>query len=52
MATSNYIYNKLKMPGPNRIIIVCGNFRKAQECEMGAATFAESVLYGEELEKF
>ena len=52
MATSNYIYNKLKMPGPNGIITVCGSFRKAQECEMGEAAFAESVLYGEELQEF
>ena len=52
MATSNYIYNKLKMPGPNGIITVCGSFQKAQECEMGEAAFAESVLYREELAEF
>ena len=46
-----YIYNKLKMPGPNRTINVYGNFKKAQECELGEAAFAESVLYGEELKE-
>ena len=52
MATSNYIYNKLKMTGPNGIITICGSFQKAQECEMGKAAFVESVLYGEELAEF
>ena len=44
MATSNYIYKKLKMPRPNGIITMCGSFRKAQECKMGKAAFTESVL--------
>ena len=52
MATSNYIYNKLKMPGPNGVITVTGSYKKAQECEMGEAAFPESVLYGEELQEF
>ena len=47
-----YIYNKLKMPGPNGTITVHGSFKKAQECEEGEAAFAESVLYGEELKDF
>jgi hypothetical protein len=46
-----YIYNKLKMPGPNGTITVSGNFQKAQECELGEAAFAESILYGEELKE-
>ena len=46
-----YIYNNLKMPGPNGTITVSGNFKKAQECELGEAAFAESVLYGEELKE-
>ena len=50
MAISNYIYNKLKMPGPNGVITIAGSFKMAQECEAGEATFAEAVLYGEELQ--
>ena len=46
-----YIYNKLKMPGPNGTITVSGNFQKAKESEMGEATFAEYILYGEELKE-
>ena len=52
MAISNYIYNKLKMPGPNGVIAVTSSFKRAQECETGEAAYAEAVLYGEELEEF
>src|SRR3954469_24611622 len=47
-----YIYNKLKIPGPNGMITVTGSFKKAQECELGEAAFAESVLTGEELKGY
>ena len=33
MARPCYIYSKLKMPGPNGIIMIKGDFRKAKECE-------------------
>ena len=48
-ARACYIYNKLKIPGPNGTITVQDNYRKAQECEEGEAAFAESVLNSEEL---
>ena len=35
-----------------RSITICDSFQKAQECEMGEAAFAESVLYEEELAEF
>ena len=35
--------------GPNGVITIPGNYKKAQECEEGEAAFAESVLFGEEL---
>src|SRR3954452_16972682 len=47
-----YIYNKLKIPGPNGMITVTGSFKKAQECELGEAAFADSVLSGEELKGY
>jgi hypothetical protein len=46
-----YIYNQLKMLGPNGIIIVYGSFRKAKECEDGEAAFAEVVFFGEEFKE-
>ena len=49
MARPCYIYNKLKMPGPNGTITINGNFKKAKECERGNAAFAKGVLHAEEL---
>ena len=46
-----YVYNKLKIPGPNNIITVDGSFSKARECELTEASFAEGVLYGEEFKE-
>jgi hypothetical protein len=46
-----YIYNQLKMPGPNGIITVYGSFRKPKECEDGEAAFAEAVFFGEEFKE-
>ena len=46
-----YIYNKLKMPGPNGVITIPGNFKKAEECELGETAFAESVLNAEEFKQ-
>jgi hypothetical protein len=42
-----YIYNQLKMLGPDGIITVYGSFRKAKECEEGEAAFPEAVFFGE-----
>ena len=47
-----YIYNKLKIPGPNGMITVSGDFKKAQECKEGEAAFAESVISGEEMQGY
>jgi hypothetical protein len=46
-----YIYNQLKMPGPDGIITVYGSFRKAKECEEGEASFAEAVFFGKEFKE-
>jgi hypothetical protein len=46
-----YIYNQLKMPGPDGIITVYGSFKKAKECEEGEAAFAEAVFFGEEFKE-
>jgi hypothetical protein len=46
-----YIYNQLKMPGPDGIITIYGSFRKAKECEEGEAAFAEAVFFGEEFKE-
>jgi hypothetical protein len=46
-----YIYNQLKMPGPDGIITVYGSFRKAKECEEGEAAFTKAVFFGEEFKE-
>jgi hypothetical protein len=46
-----YIYNQLKMPGPDGIITIYGSFGKEKECEEGEATFAEAVFFGEEFKE-
>jgi hypothetical protein len=46
-----YIYNQLKMPGPDGIITVYGSFKKAKECKDGEAAFAEAVFFGEEFKE-
>ena len=47
-----YIYSKLKIPGPNGVITVNGDFKKAKECEAGNAVLAEAVISKEELEQY
>jgi hypothetical protein len=46
-----YIYNQLKMPGPDGIITVFGSFRKAKECEEGEAAFTEAMFFGKEFKE-
>ncbi|KAK1615357.1 hypothetical protein QYE76_020874 [Lolium multiflorum] len=51
-ARACYIYNKLKIPGPNGWITVSRDYKKARDCEEGEAAFAESVISGEELQGY
>ena len=50
MARPCYIYSKLKMSGPNGIITVQGDFKKAKECEATNVVYAEEEISREELE--
>src|SRR3954469_16460582 len=45
MAKPCFVYNKLKISGPNGIIIVFRRFTKARDCEIGEAAYAEAILY-------
>src|SRR4051812_32111801 len=45
MAKPCFVYNKLKIPGPNGVITISGSFTKARDCEIGEAAFVEVVLY-------
>src|SRR4051812_47106548 len=45
MAKPCFVYNKLKIPGPNSVITISGSFTKARDCKIGEAAYAEVVLY-------
>jgi hypothetical protein len=44
MEVSHYEYNLLKIPGPNGVITVHGDFDLAQECEDNDAKLADAVI--------
>ena len=46
-----YLYNKMKMPGPNGIIMVEGDFKMAKECKLDNALYAEKVIRQAELKE-
>ena len=50
MARPCYIYNKLKIPGPNGIITINGDLKKAKKCEAANAVHTEETIAREELE--
>src|SRR3954470_25033679 len=51
MAKPCFVYNKLKIPGPNGVVTVSGSFTKARDCEINEAAIAEAVLYSEEFKE-
>ena len=52
MARPCYVYSKLKIPVPNGVITVSGSYKKARECELGNAVFAEAVISKGELARY
>jgi hypothetical protein len=51
LARPCYIYNQVKMPGPDGIITIYGSFSKAKECEEGEAAFTEAVFFSKEFKE-
>ena len=49
MAIPNYMYLKLKMPGPRGVITIGTSFRRAYECEVKCCGHATAVVASEEL---
>jgi hypothetical protein len=49
MVVPNYTYLKLKMPGPNGIIIVGSTYRHAYECDVECVEYAEALAESEAL---
>lgn len=51
MARSCYIHLKLKMPGPNGVITISGDFEHSNECDVTNANITEFLIMAEELAK-
>jgi hypothetical protein len=49
MAVPNYMYLKLKMPGPNGVITVGSTYRHAYECDVECVEYAEALAESEAL---
>ena len=51
LACPCYLFSKMKLPGPNGIITVEGDFKMAKECELANTLCAEKVIAQEELKE-
>lgn len=43
-----YVYLKLKMLGPNRVITISGDFKHSHKCKIASANITESLFVSEE----
>ena len=48
MAATHTAYLKMKMPGPNGVITISGNFKRSMECASAGSALAESLVIAEE----
>jgi hypothetical protein len=48
IATAHISYLKLKMPGPNGVITISGNYKRSMECASASSILAESMVIAEE----
>ncbi|XP_066311373.1 uncharacterized protein [Miscanthus floridulus] len=49
MAVPNYTYLKLKMPGPNGIIMIESMYEHAHDCDVECIEYAEALMEAETL---
>ena len=47
MAVPHYAYLKMKMPGPNGVITISGNYKRSMECASASSVLAESLVIAE-----
>ena len=47
MATAHMSYLKMKMPGPNGVISISGNYKRSMECASASSVLAESMVIAE-----
>jgi hypothetical protein len=48
MASTHIAYLKMKMPGPNGVITISGNYKRSMECASAGSALAESLVIAEE----
>jgi hypothetical protein len=48
MASTHVGYLKMKMPGPNGVITISGNYKRSMECASAGSALAESLVIAEE----
>ena len=48
MASPHISYLKLKMPGPNGVITITGNYKRSMECSSAGSNLAQSMVIAEE----
>ena len=48
MADTHVAYLKMKMPGPNGVITISGNYRRSMDCASAGSALAESLVIAEE----
>ena len=48
MASTHVPYLKMKLPGPNGIITVTGDYKKSLECASAGSKFAEAMVIAAE----
>ena len=51
MASTHMAYLKMKMPGPNGIITIAGDYKKALQCATAGSNLAESMVIQAEKNK-
>ena len=47
MIAPHHAYMKMKLPGPNGIITVCGDYKKSLECSAAGSRLADSLVIAE-----
>ena len=48
MAATHVGYLKMKMPAPNGVITISGNYKRSMECASAGSAIAESLVIAEE----
>ena len=51
MASTHMSYLKMKMPGPNGVVTISGNYKRSMECASAGSELAKSLVIAEEIKR-